>query len=70
MADTLNVNPAAVAMMLRKLRREGVTEEEGKMLDEVFESLVNKSEEDEANTTNDNPDWADPKVIILKRQRR
>lgn len=67
LADALQVSSAAVTMMLGKLRREGLTNRERTLVDRVFKSLIGKAK---GKATGGEIETKDPKVIILKRQRR
>jgi len=69
LSDALKVSPSAVAKMLGKLRREGPTPDERKRLDQIFNSLI-ENRENTVDGNEEEKEIADPKVIILKRQRR
>ena len=65
------MSPAAVTLMLNKLRRDGLRNEEEKLIQEIFETLV---EEDAVNDNTGEGEISkitnpEPKVVILKRQR-
>ena len=67
-ASEFGVSPAAVPLMLNKLRQEGLRKEEEKLLNKVFETTI---EEDTVEDTGreTTPKSTEPKAIILKRQR-
>ena len=71
LADTLNLSPALVAMMLRRLRREGLTLGEKQRITRIV-NILTKARKDsgvsEKKETKRN--LLAPKVAILKRQRR
>ena len=69
-ADALEVSPSAVAKMHGRLRREGPTSDDGKLLEQVFNVLVEDKKENIVNRNDEGEETTDPKVIILKRQRR
>jgi REP element-mobilizing transposase RayT len=70
-ASEFGVSPAAVTLMLTKLRRDGLGNREEELIQEIYETLV---EEDAVNggtgegetSKNTTPE---PRVVILKRQR-
>ena len=67
LADALNVSPVAVTQMVGKLRREGRTDAETELLDQIFRTLIEKNK---GKSFDAQPETTEPKVIILKRQRR
>ena len=70
-ASEFGVSPAAVTLMLNKLRREGLRKREEKLIQKVNETLV---EEDAVNDDTGDRETSkntntEPKVVILKRHR-
>jgi len=55
-------------MILGRLRREGLKHDEKKLLDRIFRSLIEKKNHGAA--ADPEQSETEPKVIILKRQRR
>jgi hypothetical protein len=68
-ADAMCVRRTAVSGMLSTLRRDGLSGEEKKLVDRVFERLTGeyKSVESSAETGRDR---TEPKIIVLKRNRK
>jgi hypothetical protein len=66
-ADSLKKSPVAVTKMLGKLRREGLTDGETTLLEQLFDRLFGPNEVQASEIPK--PPISEPKVIILKRQR-
>jgi hypothetical protein len=64
----MNVSPEAVTMMLSRLRREGLKKGEKQRLDRIFKTLTEKKEP--SKSASPQPEEPEPRVIIIKRQRR
>jgi putative transposase len=67
-ADAMLVRRTAVSKMLSKLRRDGLTKKDKKVVEEVFEKLTGGESKLE-NTLGTGTDRTEPKVIVLKRNR-
>jgi DNA-binding MarR family transcriptional regulator len=67
-ADALNLSPGAVAMMLSRMRRGGLINEEKERLNRILKKLT--IPERDSNLTKSDDSEMGPKVVILKRQRR
>ena len=70
LADTLNLSPASVAMMLRRLRREGLTLGEKQRITRIVNALTRARKNDGISEKETKRNLLAPKVAILKRQRR
>jgi putative transposase len=72
-ADELKLSPAAIAMMVGKLRRRGLDKGEKRLLDKILKSFSEKKQgnmlSDDATSETTRTEETGPKVIILKRQR-
>jgi REP element-mobilizing transposase RayT len=68
-AEGLGVRPTTVTKMLTKLRRSGLSKEEERILDEVLGSLMD-GDVDSGGSVNAPTEDTQPKVIVLKRQRK
>jgi REP-associated tyrosine transposase len=66
-AEGLNVRSTAVSGMIAKLRREGFSKEEAKMIDTVFERVTEGDDTTKSATTKSKA--SEHKVIALKRKR-
>jgi putative transposase len=66
-ADSLRKSPVAVTKMVGKMRREGLTDDESQLLEQIFKRLFGTNEEHASEIQK--PPLSEPKVIILKRQR-
>ena len=72
MADALNLSPGAVAMMVGRLRRGGLTKGEKQRLSRILRSLTEEEEKRDSSKSSAKAkeEPLGPKVVILKRQRR
>jgi hypothetical protein len=71
MADDLNLSSGAVAMMLSRLRRGGLTKSEKQRLTRILKSLTEDKKSDSSKSlAKAKEEPLGPKVVILKRQRR
>jgi hypothetical protein len=68
LADAMNVSPEAVTMMLSRLRREGLKRGEKQHLNRILKTLTEKK--GPGKTAGTQPEEPEPRVIIMKRQRR
>ena len=69
LSDTLNSSPASVAMMLRRLRRDGLTLGEKQRITRIINALTQARKNDVSEKEMKHT-LLSPKVAILKRQRR
>jgi putative transposase len=69
MADALNLSPEAVTMMLSRLRRKGLTLGEKQRLTRIFNKLT-EGQGSDTTVPEKRKLSKEPKVIILKRQRK
>jgi putative transposase len=67
-ADSMNLSPGAVAMMLSRMRRNGLKKEENQRLSRILKKLTSSEKDSETGGSDDVA--MEPKVVILKRQRR
>lgn len=71
LADALNLSPEAVTMMLGRMRREGLKKGEKQHLNRILKTLVEKKgPRKSGGTQSEEQGPKEPKVIIMKRQRR
>ena len=67
-ADAMGVRRTAVSGMLSKLRREGLCSEDKVLVETVFDRLTLASDTDKSSA--ETVETTEPKVVILKRNRR
>ena len=70
MADALNLSPGAVAMMLSRLRREGLKKSEKQRLTRILKTLTEEKKDGSKSSAKVKDEAVAPKVVILKRQQR
>lgn len=72
-ADALNLRPASITKMLTKLRSNGLTRADKRVVNKVFKSLLESEPEsskpEKTPGTSSNRSLREPKILVMKKQR-
>jgi hypothetical protein len=69
-AEGLRVRGGAISIMLRKMRSEGISEEDGALMNTVLKNLSESEAAENPNRDQDDQDKNEPRIFVLQRNRQ